>query len=87
MSLFKMLKAVMESLDRIRRDFLWECHGDNKELHLVMWSEVIKPKSKGGLGLGSLENKNLALLAKWWWRFGKEKEALWRRLIAIKIRQ
>ena len=45
---------------------------------------VIKPKSSGGLGLGSLENKNWALFAKWWWRFGEEKETLWRRLIASK---
>ena len=45
---------------------------------------MIKPKSSGGLGLGSLENKNLALLAKSWWRFGEEKEAFWRRLIASK---
>ena len=58
MSLFKMPKVVMESLDHIRRDFLWKGNGDNKKLHLVKWSEVIKPKSKGGLGLGSLENKN-----------------------------
>lgn len=58
MSLSKMPKAMMESLGRIQRDFLWECHGDNKELHLVSWSEVIKPKSKGGLGLGNSENKN-----------------------------
>ena len=45
---------------------------------------MIKPKSSGGFDLGSLENKNWALLAKWWWRFGEEKEALWRRLIASK---
>ena len=28
-----------------------------------------------GLGLSSLESKNPALLAKWWWRFGKERES------------
>ena len=57
MSLFKMPKVVIERLDRIRRDFLWEGHGEKKKLHLMKWSEVIKPKSKGGLGLGSLEIK------------------------------
>lgn len=42
-----------------------------------------KPKWSGSLGLGSLENKNRALLAQWWWRCG-DKEALWRTIIAIK---
>ena len=55
MSLFKMPKVVIERLDRIRRDFLWDGQGDKKKLHLMKWSEVIKPKSSGGLG--SLEKK------------------------------
>ena len=46
---------------------------------------MIKPRSKGGLGLGSLENKNWALLVKWWWRFGDERDALGRRVIATKF--
>ena len=50
----------------------------------MKWSEVVKPKGAGGLGLGDLRLNNLALLAKWWWRFGEEKEVLWRRVIASK---
>lgn len=45
---------------------------------------MIKPKSCGGLGLGNIEYKNAALLVKWWWRFGDEREALWRKVIADK---
>ncbi|XXG72211.1 hypothetical protein AAC387_Pa07g1359 [Persea americana] len=81
MSLFRMPKMVIERLDCLRRDFLWEGQGNKKRLHLVKWSEVIKPKKNGGLGIANLEKK-WALFAKWWWRFGEEKEALWRRLIA-----
>ena len=29
---------------------------------------------------------NKALLAKWWWKFAKEKEALWRRVICNKYK-
>lgn len=47
-------------------------------------SDVIKPKDDEGLALGSLELKNWALLAKWFWRFRKEKEALWRKVIVAK---
>lgn len=35
--------------------FLWEGGGERKKLHLVKWKEVIRPKSEGDLGLGSLE--------------------------------
>ncbi|KAA0057306.1 uncharacterized protein E5676_scaffold496G00500 [Cucumis melo var. makuwa] len=30
-----------------------------------------------GIGFGGLENKNLALLAKWGWRFINEENSLW----------
>jgi hypothetical protein len=33
----------------------------------VAWNKVIKPKDHGGLGLGSLQGKNLALMFKWIW--------------------
>lgn len=64
MFLFKMPKAVEEKLDRIRKNFSWEWQGDKKKKHFIKWSEVVKPKGAGGLGLGSLEYKNWALLAK-----------------------
>lgn len=37
-----------------------------------------------GLGLGKLESKNWALLAKWWWRFMEERDTLWRRVTVTK---
>ncbi|GJR70222.1 reverse transcriptase domain, reverse transcriptase zinc-binding domain protein [Tanacetum coccineum] len=36
---------------------------------------------KGGLNIGSLRAKNLALFDKWWWRFKKEGGGLWVRVI------
>ena len=39
---------------------------------------------QGGIGLGNLEFENWALLVKWWWRFGEERAALWRRVIVAK---
>ena len=90
MSLFKIPKAMVERVDRIHRNFLWEGQGDKKKLHLLKWSEVIKSNWSGrsnwsgGLSLGSLEKKNVALLVKWWWRIGEKREPLWRRVIAAK---
>ncbi|XP_071695278.1 uncharacterized protein [Rutidosis leptorrhynchoides] len=42
---------------------------------------VLLPYEGGGLNIGSLKAKNLALLAKWWWRFHVEKDALWVKII------
>lgn len=50
----------------------------------MAWEQVCKGQQLGGLGLGFLGWKNRALLLKWAWRFGKEKDALWRRVICSK---
>lgn len=43
-------------------------------MHVVGWSEVFKLKSEGGLGVVPLGLKNHALLCKWSWRFGRERQ-------------
>ena len=40
--------------------------------------------SLGGLAIQNLRYFNEALLGKWLWRFGYEREALWRRVIKVK---
>lgn len=42
---------------------------------------MLADRKKGGLGIGSLADLNKALLAKWYWRYCKEKSALWRNII------
>lgn len=68
------------SLDFIRRNSLWEGQHDKRKMHLMKWSEVIKPRMVVvGLGLGNLESNNWELLTKWWWRQGQNQEIyLWR---------
>ena len=36
--------------------------------------------------LGTLRRR-IGRSSKWWWRFGEEKEALWRKVIALKYRE
>ena len=50
----------------------------------MSWKKAVLNKRNGGLGIGSLRNKNAALLLIWWWTFGKEKNALWRKVVLHK---
>lgn len=44
---------------------------------MVGWDRVTKSKKNGGLGIKRLLIQNAALLCKWWWRYGVEKDSLW----------
>jgi hypothetical protein len=52
----------------------------------VAWHKVIKSKSSGGLGLGSIHNKNLALLFKWLWNLDDGVAGGWQEHILLKYR-
>ncbi|KAJ9562718.1 hypothetical protein OSB04_007878 [Centaurea solstitialis] len=50
--------------------------------HKASW---LVPKSKGKLGVVSFVNKNVALLAKWVWRFLSSTYAIWKDIIITKF--
>ena len=52
--------------------------------NLVAWDLVVKSKSRGGLGIGNLKKKNLALFGKWLWSFLLEQNFLWGMVIRSK---
>ncbi|CAN1753324.1 Putative ribonuclease H protein At1g65750 [Linum perenne] len=84
MSLFKALVEVIKQIERIQCRFLWEGCSDTKKFHLVSWDLVKASRERGGLGVLDLRSMNLALLGKWTWRFGMERNAWWRNLMVIK---
>uniref|UniRef100_A0A2N9HT73 Reverse transcriptase domain-containing protein n=1 Tax=Fagus sylvatica TaxID=28930 RepID=A0A2N9HT73_FAGSY len=84
LSLFPIPVAVASRIDKIQRDFLWGGMGEGKKFHLVNWAQVCQPIHLGGLGIRYLQIFNKALLGKWLWRFGNEREALWRLVIVAK---
>jgi hypothetical protein len=84
LSLFPIPAAVAKRIETIQRNFLW---GDSEEVtkfHLVNWDLICTPFSNGGLNIRSLRRFNEALLGKWLWRFGVEREALWRQVVMVK---
>lgn len=81
-TVFKAPKGVVKDMERVMRSFLWGGVAGSRKIAWVAWEDICKGIRFGDLGLGSLEWKNkalLLLLLKWFWRFGREKEALWRR--------
>ncbi|KAK1409939.1 hypothetical protein QVD17_36470 [Tagetes erecta] len=47
----------------------------------VNWEQVLEPKSVGGCGVGSIRDTNIALLTKWKWRYKREQNANWYKVI------
>jgi hypothetical protein len=84
MSLFKIPISIANRIEKLQRDFLWGGLGDEFKYHLVKWSKVCSPISEGGLGIRKLVDFNRALLGKWLWRYGHEREAWWRVVVEAK---
>jgi hypothetical protein len=51
----------------------------------VNWKRICTPLQSGGLGVHNLIQFNRALLRKWLWRYGREREVLWRLVIDVKF--
>nr|KAJ0203637.1 hypothetical protein LSAT_V11C500259620 [Lactuca sativa] len=81
MSIFVVPTGVIDTLERIRRKFIWSKEYDKKCICWVAWEKLISPWSVGGIGLGSIKSLNISLLAKWIWRLKTDSSALWANVI------
>ncbi|CAN0872181.1 LINE-1 retrotransposable element ORF2 protein [Linum grandiflorum] len=85
MSIFRAPVSIIKAIEKIHNNFLWTGMADTKKFHMVSWDNVKVPKERGGLGILDLRCMNKALLGKWLWRFGVQREAWWRILVHIKF--
>ena len=53
-------------------------------MHMVNWGTVTLPKELDGLGLHSMKDRNLAILAKLCWRLASDQGAPWAQMLAAK---
>ncbi|GKD93012.1 RNA-directed DNA polymerase, eukaryota [Tanacetum coccineum] len=81
MSLYKVPKAVLNSMEAIRRDFFNGIPDGERKIAWVKWTKVLASKNQGGLGVSSFYALNRALLVKWVWRFLSGDNSLWARVI------
>jgi mannosylglycoprotein endo-beta-mannosidase len=86
MSVFTMPKGITKAISSINRCFLWKGTSNSHGICKVAWHKVIKSKPLGGLGLGSIHSKNLALMFKWLWNLDKGVVGGWQELILRKYR-
>ncbi|CAN0885613.1 Putative ribonuclease H protein At1g65750 [Linum grandiflorum] len=84
LSLFKAPTKVISRLEQLQNQFLWAGNLDSEKIHWIEWNTVKTPKCRGGLGVQDLHVLNIALMSKWSWRFGTERNAWWRKLIVTK---
>jgi hypothetical protein len=83
--MYMLPKTVIKKMDVTRKRFFWQGNSVKKKYHLVKWSMITKPKTKGGLGVKDLRRMNINLLCEWWWKFEKG-EGMWQEIVKKKYR-
>ncbi|KAG7595196.1 Ribonuclease H-like superfamily [Arabidopsis thaliana x Arabidopsis arenosa] len=81
MSCFLLPKAIISKLKSAIADFWWKTRADSKGIHWIAWDKLCTQLSEGGLGFRTLEEFNLALLAKQLWRLIKFPNSLLSRVL------
>ncbi len=84
LSPFPMSSSVANCLEKLQRYFLWGGLEEEKHFHLVRWEKVCMLFQNGGLAIKNLHLFNQALLGKWTWHFGTERNHILRKFIEPK---
>jgi hypothetical protein len=58
---------VLTTIRNLQRNFLWQGLNTGKNIALISWEKLCKPKTQGGLGIRDPSIMNKVLSAKIWW--------------------
>nr|XP_043629760.1 uncharacterized protein LOC122601047 [Erigeron canadensis] len=76
-SIFRMPKKVNQLLESICSSFFWGSLKQKRKLAWVKWGTFLASKDDGGIGFGSIDAMNQALLYRWRWRALDEPHIIW----------
>ncbi|CAH1434531.1 unnamed protein product [Lactuca virosa] len=76
---------TIKEIEKMMKNFLWNCDESKKGRAKVAWSTVCKPVDNGGLGLRNLRAWNKAILSRRIWMIVSNSESLWVKWININI--
>lgn len=51
LALFSLLRKVLDKLEQIQCNFLWDSFEGDKKMHLVRWNQFCRLTEQGGLGI------------------------------------
>lgn len=75
---------VHKALDKAVRCCIWRGQGGKRDVHLLKWETLLKPKEQGGANIKSAREMNWALLAKLAWRIMAGDGEIWSNVIRAK---
>ena len=84
MSVFQLPKKLCADINFMMSKFWWGHKRNDARIPWMSWGKLGRMKAKRGLGYKDLENFNLALLAKQWWRLIQNPQSLVARIIKEK---
>jgi ribonuclease HI len=70
-------KGCLDEIHKMQRHFIWGDTEAKRRYHAVGWDNISVPKWMGGLGLRKLDVMNRACLMKLCWKFQKDSNAYW----------
>ena len=81
MSCYLLPKGLCKKISSATSNFWWGSGPNSKGMHWISWDKLCLSKKEGGIGFRSLEEFNIALLAKQLWRLEHNPNSLLTRVL------